>query len=70
MHSGSPPAASLRRLAIIYQLASTQGYQTMDTGDGATRPQVREATLEEYRKEPSFAKEDEPPEGADALSGF
>ena len=37
-----------------YQLASTQGYQTMDTGDGATRPLVREATLEEYRKEPKF----------------
>jgi MoCo/4Fe-4S cofactor protein with predicted Tat translocation signal len=44
-----------------YQLASTQGYQTMDTGDGATRPLVRAATLEEYRKEPKFAKEDEPP---------
>ncbi len=44
-----------------YQLASTQGYQTMDTGDGATRPLVREATLEEYRKEPTFAKEGEPP---------
>jgi molybdopterin-containing oxidoreductase family iron-sulfur binding subunit len=44
-----------------YQLASTQGYQTMDTGDGATRPLVREATLEEYRKEPKFAQEDQPP---------
>jgi len=44
-----------------YLLASTQGYQTMETGDGASRPLVRRATLEEYRKEPDFAKEDEPP---------
>jgi MoCo/4Fe-4S cofactor protein with predicted Tat translocation signal len=43
-----------------YKLASTQGYQTMDTPEGA-RPQVRAANLEEYRKEPDFAKEDEPP---------
>jgi molybdopterin-containing oxidoreductase family iron-sulfur binding subunit len=43
-----------------YKLASTQGYQTMDTPVGA-RPQVRSATLEEYRKEPKFAQEDEVP---------
>ncbi len=43
-----------------YKLASTQGYQTMDTGVG-TRPLVRTASLEEYRKEPNFAKEEEPP---------
>ncbi len=43
-----------------YKLASTQGYQTMDTPEGA-RPQVRSASLEEYRKEPEFAKEEEPP---------
>ncbi len=43
------------------KLASTQGYQTMDTPNGATRPLVRETTLEEYRKEPNFAKEEEPP---------
>src|SRR5882724_4392601 len=53
-----------------YQLASTQGYQTMDTGDGATRPLVREATLEEYRKEPKFAKEDEPPPTLTLYPGF
>jgi MoCo/4Fe-4S cofactor protein with predicted Tat translocation signal len=51
----------LAKTGNFYQLASTQGYQTMDTGDGATRPVVREATLAEYRKEPKFAKEDEPP---------
>ena len=44
-----------------YKLASTQGYQTMDTGSGTTRPLVRTATLEEYRKEPDFAKEEEVP---------
>src|SRR6266852_1858254 len=43
-----------------YKLASTQGYQTMDTPVGA-RPLVRTASLEEYHKEPNFAREDEPP---------
>ncbi len=43
-----------------YKLATTQGYQTMDTPEGA-RPQVRSASLEEYRKEPTFAKDEEPP---------
>ena len=53
-----------------YPLASTQGYQTMDTGDGATRPLVREATLEEYLKEPKFAKEDEPPPSLTLYPGY
>jgi MoCo/4Fe-4S cofactor protein with predicted Tat translocation signal len=43
-----------------YKLATTQGYQTMDTPEGS-RPQVRSASLEEYRKEPSFAREEQPP---------
>ncbi|MFZ3263281.1 MAG: TAT-variant-translocated molybdopterin oxidoreductase [Terriglobales bacterium] len=51
----------LTKTGDFYQLASTQGYQTMDTGDGGVRPAVRETTLEEYRKEPRFAREDEPP---------
>ncbi|MFZ0951083.1 MAG: 4Fe-4S dicluster domain-containing protein, partial [Candidatus Sulfotelmatobacter sp.] len=38
-------------------LASTQGYQSMDTPDGAHRPLVRETALEEYRKDANFAKE-------------
>jgi MoCo/4Fe-4S cofactor protein with predicted Tat translocation signal len=42
-----------------YQLASTQGYQTMDTPVGA-RPLVRETSLEEYKKEPNFAQEGAP----------
>ncbi len=44
-----------------YKLASTQGMQSMDTPDGGHRPLVRETTLEEYRKEPTFAKEEEQP---------
>jgi MoCo/4Fe-4S cofactor protein with predicted Tat translocation signal len=53
-----------------YQLASTQGYQTMDTGDGATRPLVRETTLEEYRNEPKFAQEGEPPAALTLYPGY
>jgi molybdopterin-containing oxidoreductase family iron-sulfur binding subunit len=43
-----------------YMLACTQGEQTMDTPVG-TRPLVRVATMDEYAKEPDFAKEEEPP---------
>jgi MoCo/4Fe-4S cofactor protein with predicted Tat translocation signal len=50
---------TVRKTGDKYGLASTQGYQSMDTPDGGHRPQVRETTLEEYRKEPDFAKEDE-----------
>jgi MoCo/4Fe-4S cofactor protein with predicted Tat translocation signal len=45
----------------IYNLASTQGYQTMETPDGGDRPLVIERDLEEYKKEPEFAKEGEVP---------
>ena len=51
----------IRKTGDTYKLASTQGYQTMDTPNGDTRPLVRETTLEEYKKEPNFAKEEEPP---------
>ena len=60
----------LTKTGDFYQLASTQGYQTMDTGDGATRPQVREATLEEYHKEPRFAKADETPASLTLYPGY
>src|SRR4029077_2513528 len=53
----------IRKTGGTYKLASTQGYQTMDTPNGDTRPLVRETTLEEYRKQPSFAKEEEPAPG-------
>ena len=52
---------TIRKTGDTYKLASTQGYQSMDTPDGAHRPLVRETTLEEYKKEPNFAQEDEVP---------
>jgi MoCo/4Fe-4S cofactor protein with predicted Tat translocation signal len=55
------PGLTITKIGATYKLASTQGYQSMDTPDGAHRPLVRETTLEEYKKEPNFAKEDEPP---------
>src|SRR5262249_30680321 len=62
-YSATPWVATgvnLRATGNTYKLASTQGYQTMDTPVGE-RPLVRTTTLEEYRKEPLFAKEDQPP---------
>jgi len=53
----------IRKTGETYKLASTQGYQSMDTPDGGHRPLVRETTLEEYRKEPDFAKGEEPAPG-------
>ena len=52
--------AKLTPTGDTYQLASTQGYQTMETPVGE-RPLVQERSLEEYKKEPNFAKEGEPP---------
>jgi MoCo/4Fe-4S cofactor protein with predicted Tat translocation signal len=52
--------AKLIATGETYQLASTQGYQTMETPVGE-RPLVQERSLEEYKKEPNFAKEGEPP---------
>ncbi|HEY6770649.1 MAG TPA: TAT-variant-translocated molybdopterin oxidoreductase [Candidatus Sulfotelmatobacter sp.] len=62
--SAAPWIASgvtIKKTGETFKLASTQGYQSMDTPDGGHRPLVRETTLEEYRKEPGFAKEDETP---------
>ena len=53
----------IRKTGETYKLASTQGMQSMDTPDGGHRPLVRETTLEEYRKEPNFAQEEEPAPG-------
>jgi len=53
--------AKLTPTGATYNLASTQGYQTMETPDGSERPLVQTRSLEEYKKEPSFAKEGEPP---------
>ena len=51
---------AIRNTGGTYKLASTQGYQTMETPTG-TRPLVRTANIEEYRREPGFAREEEPP---------
>jgi MoCo/4Fe-4S cofactor protein with predicted Tat translocation signal len=48
----------IRKTGETYKLASTQGYQTMDTPTGS-RPLVRSTSLEEYKKEPNFAQEEE-----------
>src|SRR5205823_10544516 len=53
----------IRKTGEIYELASTQGMQSMDTPDGEHRPLVRETSLNEYNKEPGFAKEEEVPQG-------
>jgi molybdopterin-containing oxidoreductase family iron-sulfur binding subunit len=53
--------AKLTPTGATYNLASTQGYQTLETPDGSERPLVQESTHEEYKKEPNFAKEGEPP---------
>ena len=53
-----------------YTLASTQGYQTMDTGDGVTRPIVRTRSLEEYRRQPDFAQGDNPPAALKLYPGY
>jgi MoCo/4Fe-4S cofactor protein with predicted Tat translocation signal len=52
--------AHLRKTGEIYELACTQGMQSMDTPDGGHRPLVRETSLEEYKKHPEFAHEEEP----------
>ncbi|HVO80367.1 MAG TPA: TAT-variant-translocated molybdopterin oxidoreductase [Terriglobales bacterium] len=62
-YSATPWSASgvvIRKTGDTYKLATTQGYQTMDTPVGA-RPLVRTASLEEYKKEPKFAQEEQPP---------
>jgi MoCo/4Fe-4S cofactor protein with predicted Tat translocation signal len=62
-YSATPWVAAgvnLTKTGETYKLATTQGYQTMDTPVGQ-RPLVRTASLDEYRKEPAFAREEEPP---------
>ncbi|HYW38024.1 MAG TPA: TAT-variant-translocated molybdopterin oxidoreductase, partial [Terriglobales bacterium] len=62
--------AKLTPTGETYQLASTQGYQTMETPDGSERPLVQERSLEEYKKEPNFAKEGEPKPELTLYPGF
>jgi MoCo/4Fe-4S cofactor protein with predicted Tat translocation signal len=56
----SATGVTITKTGGTYKLATTQGYQTMETAVGS-RPLVRTASLDEYRKEPNFAREDEPP---------
>jgi MoCo/4Fe-4S cofactor protein with predicted Tat translocation signal len=51
---------SVQKAGGTYILASTQGYQTMETQDGDTRPLVRAKTLAEYRKDPDSFNDDKP----------
>jgi len=60
---------NLRKTGETYKLATTQGYQTMETPVG-TRPLVRSASLGEYKKEPHFAQEEEPAPGLTLYPGF
>jgi len=60
---------TIRKTGDTYKLATTQGYQTMDTPVGA-RPLVRAASLDEYRKEPRFAQEGEPAPGLTLYPGY
>src|ERR1700691_2237731 len=62
--------AKLTATGETYNLASTQGYQTMETPDGSERPLVQERSLAEYKKEPNFAKEGEPKPDLTLYPGF
>jgi molybdopterin-containing oxidoreductase family iron-sulfur binding subunit len=50
----------IRKTGEYYELASTQGMQSMETPNGDSRPLVRETVLEEYKQKPDFAHEEEP----------
>jgi MoCo/4Fe-4S cofactor protein with predicted Tat translocation signal len=60
----------IERAGGTYILASTQGYQTMETQDGDSRPLVRTSSLEQYRREPDFAQKDKPPASLTLYPGF
>ena len=61
--------AQLRAAGGTYPLASTQGYQTMETPVGE-RALVQERNLEEYKKDPNFAKEGETPKELTLFPNF
>jgi MoCo/4Fe-4S cofactor protein with predicted Tat translocation signal len=62
--------ASISKAGGTYLLASTLGYQTMETPDGDSRPLVRTRNLEEYKKEPNFAQDDKPPAELTLYPGY
>ena len=57
---------TIRKTGATYGLASTQGYQWMDTPNDDHRPLARHGTLDEYRKDSNFAKE----QGEDPAPGL
>jgi MoCo/4Fe-4S cofactor protein with predicted Tat translocation signal len=61
---------SISKAGGTYLLASTQGYQTMETPDGDSRPLVRTRSLDEYKKEPNFAQDDKPPAELTLYPGY
>jgi MoCo/4Fe-4S cofactor protein with predicted Tat translocation signal len=72
-YSATPWIASgvqIHKTGNTYLLASTQGNQTMDTPEGSARPLVRAATLEEYRSDPEFAREEQPAKELTLYPGY
>ncbi|MEY2413039.1 MAG: hypothetical protein QOD84_1645 [Acidobacteriaceae bacterium] len=67
---GFATGANITTTGQTYKLATTQGYQTIETPDGVTRPLVRSTSLEEFKKEPNFARDEEPPPGLTLYPGF
>ena len=71
--SGTPwftTGLNIKKTGGTYLLASTQGYQTMETGDGGDRPLVRTRTLDEYKKDPNFAQAGNPPPELTLYPGY
>ncbi|HEY1964282.1 MAG TPA: 4Fe-4S dicluster domain-containing protein, partial [Acidobacteriaceae bacterium] len=60
----------VRKTGGRYELASVQGMQSMETPNDDFRPLVRETTLEEYKKDPNFAQQDQPAYGLSLYPPF
>jgi molybdopterin-containing oxidoreductase family iron-sulfur binding subunit len=60
----------VRKTGGRYELASVQGMQSMETPNDDFRPLVRETTLEEYKKHPNFAQQDQPAYGLSLYPPF
>jgi len=66
----SASGVKIEKAGGTYLLASTQGYQTMETQNGDTRPLVRTATLDEYKKDPNSFNEDRPAQDFSLYPGY
>jgi MoCo/4Fe-4S cofactor protein with predicted Tat translocation signal len=69
-HPWMASGVQVRKTGGWYELASVQGMQSMETPNGDSRPLVRETTLEEYQKNPSFAQFDQPAYGLSLYKPF